>query len=109
MARLIVTLPIGLAWRAISRIHFDTRKAVSEIEAPVSVAHGLRDRIVPFRMGLEVYEAARRKGQLLMVDGAGHNDVAEVAGKDYWQWIAEALRPVGQSDELSDRKKEGVT
>ena len=109
MARLIVTLPIGLAWRAISRIHFDTRKAVSEIEAPVSVAHGRRDRIVPFRMGLEVYEAARRKGQLLMVDGAGHNDVAEVAGKDYWQWIAEALRPVGQSDELSDRKKEGVT
>lgn len=109
MARLIVTLPIGLAWRAISRIHFDTRKAVSEIEAPVSVAHGRRDRIIPFRMGLEVYEAARQKGQLLMVDGAGHNDVAEVAGKDYWQWIAEALRPVGQSDELSDRKKEGVT
>jgi len=109
MARLIVTLPIGLAWRAISRIHFDTRKAVSEIEAPVSVAHGRRDRIVPFRMGLDVYEAARQKGQLLMVDGAGHNDVAEVAGKDYWQWIAEALRPVGQSDELSDRKKEGVT
>jgi uncharacterized protein len=109
MARLIVTLPIVLAWRAISRIHFDTRKTVSEIEVPVSVAHGKRDRIVPLRMGLEVYEAARNKGQLLVVEAAGHNDVAEVAGKDYWQWITEALSPVGQNSELFYTKKEGVT
>lgn len=109
MARLIVTLPIVVAWRTISRIHFDTRKTVSEIEVPVSVAHGRRDRIVPFRMGLEVYEAARNKGQLLVVEGAGHNDVAEVAGKDYWRWISEALRPVSRSSGLLDTKKEGVT
>jgi fermentation-respiration switch protein FrsA (DUF1100 family) len=92
MARLIVTLPVVLVWRTISRIHFDTRAAVSELDVPVSVAHGRRDRIVPFRMGVEVYEAAGRKGKLLLVEQAGHNDVAEVAGEDYWRWIAEALR-----------------
>jgi fermentation-respiration switch protein FrsA (DUF1100 family) len=93
MARLIVTLPVVLVWRTISRIHFDTRKAVSALDVPVSVVHGRRDRIIPFRMGVEVYEAAKRKGRLLLVEGAGHNDVAEIAGDEYWRWIVEALKP----------------
>ena len=103
MARLIVTAPIVLAWRAISRIHFDTVVAVSQLDVPVSVAHGQRDRIVPFRMGLEVYQAAKRKGEMLVVETAGHNDVAEVAGAEYWRWIADALKPA------ADRKTEGAT
>ena len=93
MARLIVTLPVVLVWRTISRIHFDTRAAVSTLDVPVSVVHGRRDRIIPFRMGVEVYEAAKWKGRLLLVEGAGHNDVAEIAGKEYWRWIVEALKP----------------
>ena len=92
MARLIVHPPIVLVWRAISRIHFDTLRAVAELDIPVSVAHGKRDRIVPFRMGIQVYAAAKRKGQLLVVDRAGHNDVAEVAGEDYWRWMRAALQ-----------------
>jgi fermentation-respiration switch protein FrsA (DUF1100 family) len=83
---------VVLAWKAISRIHFDTRQAVSRLDVPVSVAHGKRDRIVPFRMGLEVYEAAKRKGELLLLDEAGHNDVAEVGSDEYWNWLKAALR-----------------
>lgn len=91
MARLIVSPPVVLAWKAISRIHFDTEQAVSRLDVPVSVAHGTRDRIVPFRMGVEVHEAAKRKGQLLLVEKAGHNDVAELGGDEYWRWLATAL------------------
>jgi uncharacterized protein len=93
MARLIVWPAVVLIWKAISRVHFDTRQVVSDLDVPVSVVHGRRDRIVPVRMGIEVYEAAKRKGQLLVVEGAGHNDVADIAGEDYWRWIAEALKP----------------
>ena len=91
MARLIVSTPVVLAWKAISRIHFDTRQAVSRLDVPVSVAHGKRDRIVPFRMGLDVYDAAKQKGELLLLDDAGHNDVAEVGGDKYWSWLKTAL------------------
>jgi fermentation-respiration switch protein FrsA (DUF1100 family) len=91
MARLIVSAPVVLAWKAVSRIHFDTTQVVSHLDTPVSVSHGKRDRVVPFRMGLEVYEAAKRKGQLLLVDEAGHNDVAEVGGDEYWRWLITAL------------------
>jgi fermentation-respiration switch protein FrsA (DUF1100 family) len=103
MARLIVTPPIVLAWRAISRIHFDTVVAVSQLDVPVSVAHGRSDRIVPFRMGIEVYQAAKQKGEMLVVETAGHNDVPEVAGAEYWRWIADALRPA------AEEKIEGAT
>jgi fermentation-respiration switch protein FrsA (DUF1100 family) len=93
MARLIVLPPVVLVWKAISRIHFDTKKAVSDLEVPVSVAHGKRDRIVPFMMGVEVYDSAKRKGQLLLVEQAGHNDVADAGGDEYWRWFNDALRP----------------
>ena len=93
MARLIVTPAIAVIWRPISRIHFDTVRAVARLDVPVSVSHGKRDRIVPFKMGLEVYNAARKRGQLLVVEKAGHSDVAEVAGEEYWKWITSALEP----------------
>ena len=91
MARLIVSPPVVLAWKTVSRIHFDTRHVVSRLEVPVFVAHGKRDRVVPFRMGIEVHNAAKNKGEFLAVDNAGHNDVADVAGEAYWSWIAAAL------------------
>lgn len=97
MARLIATPAVTLVWRAISRIHFDTPRAVAELDVPVSVAHGRRDRIVPVRMGLEVYQAARNRGELLIVDSAGHNDVAEVAGTEYWQWLAGCLHGLSRT------------
>jgi len=93
MARLIVSRPVVLVWKTVSRIHFDTIQAVSGLDALVFVAHGKRDRVVPFRMGVEVYEAAKRKGQLFLVDNAGHNDVADVGGDEYWKWVNEALNP----------------
>ncbi len=92
MARVIVSPPLVLAWRSVSRIHFDTREIVARLDVPVWVAHGTRDRVVPVRMGREVHAAARQKGELLIVEGAGHNDIAEVAGEAYWRWIAAGLK-----------------
>ena len=92
MARLMISPPVEIIWNTVSRIHFDTRKGVSTLATPVSVAHGKRDRIVPFRMGLQVYESARVKGELLIVEKAGHNDLVEAGGEDYWKWMTAALR-----------------
>jgi hypothetical protein len=42
-------------------------------------------------MGKEVYDAAKVKGELLLVPGAGHNDVAELAQDEYWNWLRRAV------------------
>ena len=78
-------------WRAISRVHYDTRARVATLDVPVSVVHGDRDMVTPVHMGREVFEAARRKGKLLVLDGVGHNDVVETGGERYWDWLQHGI------------------
>src|SRR5207247_5786078 len=75
MGRLIVWPALALIWKTISRIHFDTRQVVAELDVPVSVAHGRRDRIIPLRIGVDVFEADRTKGELSVVQNAGHRNL----------------------------------
>ena len=82
---------IGLFWRFVSRVHYNTIERVRASIAPVWVVHGDNDFVIPVRMGREVFAAAAHKGELLIVHGAGHNDVAEIGGPNYWHWFARAL------------------
>jgi uncharacterized protein len=91
MAARILVPPVPWLWRRISRVHYDTRALVSQLETPVWVSHGTRDVVIPVRMGRQVFHAARRPGQLLIVEGAGHNDVADVGGERYWRWLTAAV------------------
>jgi uncharacterized protein len=91
MAARMLVPPIPWLWRRISRVHYDTRAIVSQLETPVWVAHGTRDVVIPVRMGRQVFQAARRPGELLIVEGAGHNDVADIGGERYWRWLTAAV------------------
>jgi fermentation-respiration switch protein FrsA (DUF1100 family) len=88
-------------WRAISRVHYDTRTRVADLDVPVSVVHGERDMVTPVQMGREVFQAARRKGELLILEGVGHNDVVETGADRYWSWLERGMgvgreeRPAG--------------
>lgn len=79
----------GPLWGLIARVHYDTRAAVASLDTPVWVAHGESDRIIPPQMGRSVFGAARRKGEFLSGDGAGHNDLRNAPG--YWRWLERAL------------------
>jgi uncharacterized protein len=78
-------------WTIVSRVHYDTKNNVGALDVPVYVAHGERDVIVPSWMGKAVFGAARRKGRLLLVPEADHNDVAVAGGDSYWRWLDEAV------------------
>jgi fermentation-respiration switch protein FrsA (DUF1100 family) len=91
MATRMLVPAVPWLWRRISRVPYDTRRLVSGLEVPVFVAHGTRDVVIPVRMGRQVHAAARRPGQLLILDGAGHNDVAQVGGARYWGWLVAAV------------------
>jgi pimeloyl-ACP methyl ester carboxylesterase len=87
--------PVTTVWGAIARVHFDTRAKVGDLEVPTWVVHGERDGVIPVRMGRAVHAAARVPGELLVVPGAGHNDVRDVAGDAYWGWLGRALKSSG--------------
>ncbi len=56
---------------------FDTLSRIGSVSMPVVVAHGTDDRRVPTWMGEEVYAAAKDPKRLVLVSGAGHDDVLE--------------------------------
>lgn len=91
MAARMLVPPIPGIWGMVSRVHYDTRRIVASLDVPVWVSHGTRDVVVPVRMGRAVFAAARTPGRLLIVPGAGHNDVADEGAAAYWDWITSAV------------------
>jgi fermentation-respiration switch protein FrsA (DUF1100 family) len=92
MGRIIGWRLVQLAWDAITRFHFDTIARVASTDAPLWVAHGGRDRLIPPEMGKQVFAAAKIKGEMLIVPDALHSNVAARGGADYWRWMESALR-----------------
>jgi pimeloyl-ACP methyl ester carboxylesterase len=91
-ARMAIPGP-AVVWGLISRVHFDTVGRVRQLACPVWVAHGTSDLVIPVGMGRAVFAAARAQGRLLIVDGAGHNDVPVKGGEAYWRWLVDAVAP----------------
>ncbi len=78
-------------WNLIARVQFNTLARVRALRTRVWVAHGDRDRVIPVEMGQEVFAASANRGELLVVRGAGHTDLPEVAGAAYWSWLVRAI------------------
>ena len=91
VARGMPFLPLGALWPVMGRVKFDTRARVAALDALVWVAHGERDDVLPVWMGRAVHESARRRGELLILPRAGHNDIVDAGGEQYWDWLSRAL------------------
>ncbi|MBD1939386.1 alpha/beta hydrolase [Microcoleus sp. FACHB-68] len=93
-AGLILENPFLSAFRVITRIpivpfdKFSNIDKIQQVRCPVLVMHGTADDLIPFWHGQQLFAAANEPKRFLWVEGAGHNDVMEVAGDQY----AKALR-----------------
>lgn len=76
--------------RALATNQFDNKSRVDEIEAPTLFIHSRGDRIVPFTLGRQVYEAAVEPKQFLEIEG-GHNDGFLVSKEEYLRAIDDFL------------------
>lgn len=79
------------AFRVMTRIRllpfdrFDNLKALQRISCPLLVIHGKKDEIIPFWHAESLYQSFSGKKMHYWVDGAGHNDLLQAAGEEYWQ------------------------
>ncbi len=83
-----------LAVSLLLRDRFPVVERISEVSAPVMVVIGTDDDIVPPDLSREVFEAAAEPKTLLSIDGAGHNDVELLSGRELIEGIASFLRSV---------------
>jgi fermentation-respiration switch protein FrsA (DUF1100 family) len=76
--------------RALATNQFDNESRMREIDAPTLHIHSRADRIVPFKLGKQVYEAANEPKQFLEIQG-GHNDGFLVSEDEYLRTIDDFL------------------
>jgi uncharacterized protein len=77
--------PIG----PLIRTRYATIAKVPRLRVPLLVIHGERDEIVPLSQGRRVFEAAGGPKRLLVIPGAGHDDVYVMGGEAYWRTLRE--------------------
>jgi len=74
---------------------FNAKGKASKLDAPLLSIHGTADSIIPMRLGLAVYDVYSGPKQWYQIEGAGHNDVPWVGGRDYYERIHRFLESIG--------------
>ncbi len=67
--------PVGLLLNQ----KFESINKVPRLDLPVLYVHGTADRVIPYTMGLALYERSGGRKRFLAVAGGGHDDNAAVA------------------------------
>ena len=105
-AGLVLESTFTSAFRVVTRVplfpfdRFRNHDALPDVEMPVLVIHGRRDRVVPFAHGERLYRLAPEPRRRLWLDHAGHNDVWLVGRRE----VAAALREFAQLAASDEQK-----
>jgi fermentation-respiration switch protein FrsA (DUF1100 family) len=59
---------------------------------PVLIMHGTEDAVIPFELGQELFEALEVPKEMLVVEGAGHSEMASVDGESYYRTVLDFVR-----------------
>jgi fermentation-respiration switch protein FrsA (DUF1100 family) len=65
--------------RMLMKDKFDSLSKIGDVSAPLLILHGVEDRIVPIRLGRQLYKAANEPKEMVELEGLGHNDLAGAA------------------------------
>ena len=65
---------------------------IERISIPKLIIHGEDDNIVPFSMGMELFEAAKAPKFFYRINRAGHNDTYITGGEEYFNAFSAFIR-----------------
>jgi len=94
MARRMFAIP-AIAYVVKSR--FDSLQKIRDVHAPILIAHGTRDEMIPFAMGQQLFQAAPEPKRFYPIEGAGHNDALEVGGESYLTCLKAFVETCGRN------------
>lgn len=91
MAR--VVLPwLPRAFHRLARNRFESAQKLAGVKCPILVAHGDMDEVIPIEQGRALYAAAREPKRLIIVSGAGHNNLVAIGDGNYLDAVATFIR-----------------
>jgi fermentation-respiration switch protein FrsA (DUF1100 family) len=78
------TIPLFRLFAPVVPAHLDNLKKIRLIKAPILIVHGEQDKVVPFTMGIQLFDAAREPKFFYPLPTAGHNDTFVAGGAPYF-------------------------
>lgn len=93
MARRMFVIPLI---DKVVKSRFDSVQLIRDVHAPILIVHGMRDEVVPFAMGRQLFAAAPEPKRFYAIEGAGHNNLLPAGGRSYLEclrrFVAESAR-----------------
>ncbi|MFQ5716684.1 MAG: alpha/beta hydrolase [Nitrospinales bacterium] len=81
-------LPLGYFVKS----EFDALGKIRAVRIPKLFLHGTEDRVVPYRLGRKLFEAAAEPKEFYDIRGAGHNDTYIAGGKAYFEALGQFVK-----------------
>jgi hypothetical protein len=78
--RMMPLLPVGL----FLSYRFDNEGSIGNLRCPILLIHGTEDYIIPMADSERLHTIAKAGNELWLVNGAGHNDIYEIAGNEFF-------------------------
>lgn len=64
--------------------HFESEKKINRLKSPVLVVHGTSDEIVPYKLGVKLYNAYNGEKELVTINNGMHNDLELTDPGIFW-------------------------
>jgi hypothetical protein len=72
--------------------HFDSISKIKLLQTPILILHGDRDEIIPCSMSEKLYAVAPEPKQLVIIPQAGHSNIVEVGGQQYFWHLLQFIQ-----------------
>jgi fermentation-respiration switch protein FrsA (DUF1100 family) len=69
-----------------------TTRWLNKAGVPVLVMHGRRDQVIPFPLGMRLYDDLRVPKRLLVSETAGHSEIASAEGERYYETVTSFVK-----------------
>ena len=74
--------------RPLMRDRYESAARIAALGAPLLILHGSRDTVVPIEFGRRLFDAAAEPKAMVVIEGAGHTGLAQVAAAQVLDFIA---------------------
>lgn len=82
--------PLPLGWFA--PFALCTSRWLNQAGLPVLIMHGKRDQVIPFQLGMQLYEQLQVPKELLVSETAGHCEIADAEPQRYYDTVVRFVR-----------------
>lgn len=93
--------------RGLLHDRYPSADRIERVRSPLLVVAGGRDEVVPTAQSRDLYEAAREAKRFVLVEGAGHNDHALLAGDELIDEVVRFLRGQAGFEEVGNHPLRG--